>query len=98
MYRESVFLSQRIGDNAACHDGDRHPDRYLSLRGKVNPKGVFNDSVGNRVEESPCLGGFIASTANNTVYGIKRKDDGDGEYQRDVKSPVTSKQGDDQKS
>ena len=46
----TVYSLHRIGDNAACHDSNRHPERYHLNRGEIDPKSIFNDAVGEGIQ------------------------------------------------
>ena len=74
----SVCPLQRLCDKTACHNNDRHPDREVSLRGEVDPKGVFNNSVGEGVKDFTELSGLVAFTGNGAVNGIEDKDKSKG--------------------
>ncbi len=81
--RVSVRALQGIGGKPACHDNDWHPDGELPCRGEVYPKGVFNNSVSEGVQDFTEFRGLAAFAGDVAINGIECKDDGDDENQGD---------------
>ncbi len=84
---------QGIGGKTTCHDNDWHPDGEVSLRGEVDPKSVFNNSVGEGVKDFADLGGLVASAGDGAVNGIENKDKSKGCGEVEVKFSVSAEQG-----
>lgn len=81
--RVSVCTLQSIGDKPACHHNDRHPDGELPCRREVDPKGVFNNSVSESVQDFTEFRGLVAFAGDVAINGIKGKDNGDSGNQGD---------------
>ena len=89
----SVCPLQRLCDKTACHDNDRHPDGEVSLRGEVDPKGVFNDPVGEGVKDFAELRGLVAFAGDGAVNSIEDKDKSKDCEEVEVKFSVSAEQG-----
>ena len=72
--RVSVCPLQGIADKTACHNNDRHPQRNVSDHCEVDPKGVFNNSVGEGVKDFTELRGLVTFPGNDAVNRIERED------------------------
>ena len=81
--RISVGALQGIGDKPACHDNDWHPDGELPYCCEVYPKGVFNNSVSEGVQDLTEFRGLAAFAGDIAINSIECKDEGDGENQGD---------------